>query len=250
MDMRPDGASVTVLRSGDTFPNFHTSITLVQSGGRTLLIDPGHFADERYLWQGLQRAGVTPGQVDLVINTHSHLDHCANGRHFPRHKLLFHRREVEELERLLVLMQTPGVLTDALANQYAMTRRQAQACAQLVLNARDVLTGFLSVRQGADAMVLLEDETEVAPGVRVVLTPGHTSGHISVLVEGTLQGRVLVAGDAITAPVDLMTERIPFLTSDPAGFLATRRRLLQMPWDVVVCGHGPPVPARVATRKE
>lgn len=43
---------------------------------------------------------------------------------------------------------------------------------------------------------LLNGETEVAPGIRLIPTPGHTPGHQSLAVE-TIGGTVLLAGQAV-----------------------------------------------------
>ncbi len=64
---------------------------LVRTGGKTILVDTGlgdKLSDkERDIWgleyprgtlaEGLARLDITPGDIDLVINTHLHGDHCA-----------------------------------------------------------------------------------------------------------------------------------------------------------------------------
>ncbi len=60
---------------------------LVQIGGKTVLIETGFgnkiapklkeiYATEERLPASLAAAGITPEQVDIVINTHLHWDHC------------------------------------------------------------------------------------------------------------------------------------------------------------------------------
>jgi glyoxylase-like metal-dependent hydrolase (beta-lactamase superfamily II) len=46
------------------------------------------------------------------------------------------------------------------------------------------------------AYELLDGETEVAPGLRLVPTPGHTPGHQSLVVE-TPEGKIVLAGQAV-----------------------------------------------------
>ena len=41
-----------------------------------------------------------------------------------------------------------------------------------------------------------EGEAEVAPGLRLIPTPGHTAGHQSLVLDA-LEGRVLLAGQAL-----------------------------------------------------
>jgi len=48
---------------------------LIDSGLR-VLVDPGHRRFLSWLLRGLEADGVEPRDVDLVVNTHSHPDHC------------------------------------------------------------------------------------------------------------------------------------------------------------------------------
>jgi len=69
-----------------------------------------------------------------------------------------------------------------------------------------------TVREWVDAPGLtyevLDGETEVAPGIRIVPTPGHTAGHQSAVLE-TDEGVVVLAGQALQsrAEWDGATER-------------------------------------------
>jgi glyoxylase-like metal-dependent hydrolase (beta-lactamase superfamily II) len=49
---------------------------------------------------------------------------------------------------------------------------------------------------------LVDHDTAVVPGVDVTMTPGHTPGHLSVVVSSGVH-RALLLGDAITCPVQL-----------------------------------------------
>ena len=60
--------------------------------------------------------------------------------------------------------------------------------------------GTIRVPEWIDAPGLsyevLDGETEVAPGIRIVPTPGHTAGHQSLVVEAA-DGTVVLAGQAL-----------------------------------------------------
>ncbi len=68
--------------------------------------------------------------------------------------------------------------------------------------------------------------TGIAPGVRLVPTPGHTPGHIAVRL--TAGGHTaLITGDCIHHPVQLARPAIgSCVDTDPARAAATRTRLL------------------------
>jgi N-acyl homoserine lactone hydrolase len=78
----------------------------------------------------------------------------------------------------------------------------------------------------------LDGETEVAPGVALIPTPGHTAGHQSLLVE-TAAGGVLLAGqthDAAsgwTADVEAVRRPDPALAPPPPWLAAVLDRVVE-----------------------
>src|SRR5438309_1903860 len=96
--------------------------------------------------EALAEHGLHPADVKLVVNTHLHFDHCGQNIVF-RHAPFYVQRG--ELER-------------------------ARAEETAVHDWFD----FAGAR-----FELLEGDAEVAAGVRVVATPGHTSGHQCVIVD-------------------------------------------------------------------
>jgi Zn-dependent hydrolases, including glyoxylases len=98
-----------------------------------------------------------PRDVICVVNTHLHFDHCGGNRLFPGTPL-----HVQAVER-----------ANAREPDYTIPEWVEFSGATYVEHA---------------------GEAQIAPGVRVVPTPGHTSGHQSVLVD-TDDGLVIVGGD-------------------------------------------------------
>jgi glyoxylase-like metal-dependent hydrolase (beta-lactamase superfamily II) len=86
-------------------------------------------------------------------------------------------------------------------------------------------------------------------GLRIVATPGHTPGHISVLDPG----RILLTGDAINNNPGLSGPNAEF-TSDMATAIESARLLGTFDYEVALFGHGEPIEsnasAQVATMAE
>ncbi len=59
--------------SSSTVNNCNTY--LIRSAGKTILIDPGHASCFQHVVDGLERTGLRPDDIDLVIGTHAHPDH-------------------------------------------------------------------------------------------------------------------------------------------------------------------------------
>jgi 4-pyridoxolactonase len=97
---------------------------------------------------------VKPEEIDIVVNSHLHFDHCSNNKLFPQAKFIFSKSELrhsyvpDPWERLgydpdLVVM--PGMKTELLE--------------------------------------LGSYEYEVVPGITLIETPGHSIGHLSVIIQ-------------------------------------------------------------------
>lgn len=111
---------------------------------------------------GLARLRVGPEQVDLVINTHLHMDHCGGNTRY-------------EGDQIVAVF----------ANAEYRTQRLEAADASFP-NERTRGTYFADNFAGliqSGQMQLMDGETEIAPGIRCVVTPGHTRAHQSVVFE-------------------------------------------------------------------
>ena len=75
-------------------------------------------------------------------------------------------------------------------------------------------------------------------GLRIVGTPGHTIGHISVLDEA---GGVLVAGDALGTSGGPLTGSNPQFTEDASAAQATIVKLGKLRFETLLVGHGEPI---------
>jgi glyoxylase-like metal-dependent hydrolase (beta-lactamase superfamily II) len=110
----------------------------------------------------LKKVGVRCEDIDIVIITHLHWDHSGSNDLFPRAKIIVQEEELETA-------RSPFPSTT-----HAYIRR---------------------VIDNVDYTVISGDK-EVARGVNVLLTPGHTYGLQGVLVEGEKR-RIFIAGDTL-----------------------------------------------------
>jgi glyoxylase-like metal-dependent hydrolase (beta-lactamase superfamily II) len=185
---------------------------LVETGDRRVLVDTGFGPrhadfpgfgpfDGGRLLQSLGEHGFDPGQVDTVLFTHLHLDHVNASV----------RREGDEWA--LAFPNARFLVRDAEWANWA---------------GKNDPTGMYAETEAAikDRVDLLDADTNVAPGVSIVSTPGHTPGHTSVVIaSGT--ARAIVLGDVLHCPVQLEEEEWGCVFDvDPALARATREKLL------------------------
>ena len=80
----------------------------------------------------------------------------------------------------------------------------------------------------AGVLDLMEGETELAPGITAIHTPGHTPGHMSLLISSGNE-RALLIGDVLGAPMHVTDPDLPYWPdTDKGQGKATRHHLLDM----------------------
>ncbi|MEM1233285.1 MAG: MBL fold metallo-hydrolase [Pseudomonadota bacterium] len=200
---------------GDVLPAPVTAF-LLQSDDRTILIDAGMGGIELLgpgfgrLSAALAAAGLDGADIDTVIVTHMHPDHVggllgASGAAFSSAELI-----VAEAEH--------SFWTDA-----AM-RAQAPAEAQGLF---DLASGVLGAYEGR--VTLAADEEEIAPGITLMLSPGHTMGHSLLRVDGGDRTLLMVADTLHSADVHTALPDTGFgFDTDPALAAQSRRRVFDM----------------------
>lgn len=82
--VRDDGARIVDASS---------TVTLITSGGLLVIVDTGSYARIDELVAALARADISPEEVDVVVNTHLHMDHCGGNEEFSNARRYAHRLE-------------------------------------------------------------------------------------------------------------------------------------------------------------
>src|SRR5262249_2627385 len=157
-------------------------------GGRRILVDVAQGGRRLLILERLAARGLSPRDIDTVVMTHTHWDHLLNADVFEHAEFEGHKNE----------------------RAYAREPHPNDWAPPKYTNA---IPGGLRVGE-------VREGDQVAPGLTVIKTPGHTVGSISLLVD-TTDGRICVCGDALPHARSVFT-RLPSIIFDtehsaPAG---------------------------------
>jgi len=68
--------SGSLLREGAEVRDARSSVTLIDSGSKRIVVDTGLLGEDGVISDALAARGLSPNDIDYVVNTHLHLDHC------------------------------------------------------------------------------------------------------------------------------------------------------------------------------
>jgi glyoxylase-like metal-dependent hydrolase (beta-lactamase superfamily II) len=94
-----------------------SSVTLVMVDDKKILIDTGLAGEETLIVGRLEERGYRPEDIDLVVNTHCHPDHCGCNSLFTEAEILNHENtgDGEILGDGIQLIATPGHTEDCIS---------------------------------------------------------------------------------------------------------------------------------------
>jgi glyoxylase-like metal-dependent hydrolase (beta-lactamase superfamily II) len=196
---------------------FPVGCFLLRTSEQTLLVDAGigqipeatarDLAAEGYLFRGgelpsaLREAQVAPEQIDAVLCTHLHLDHCGG---------------LISAEGQAAFENAGLWVGRADWDRYVLGREGSMT---------ESLRAVLQERFRRGHVELLTGDRVIAPGVTALATPGHTPGHYSVVVSAGNE-RAFILGDAVTCPAQLEEAEWHALSDVDAATAARTREAL------------------------
>ena len=147
----------------------------LEGAGHKIIVDTGGSPPDGIKWQPYSRnenelldkalldIGASPEQIDIVILTHLHWDHASNNHMFPNARFIVQKKEHDYITASEPEIKAGYELDLVLQTKYE----------------------------------LVDGDTTITPGIRVVLAPGHSAGMQCVVVE-TRAGKYILGGDLIT----------------------------------------------------
>ena len=200
-------------------PESFLNLTLIvdEQNGNTL-VDAGLPDQMEAISAAVVEAGIGVGDLRRIIFTHQDLDHVGSGAALVRQSgatVFAHPADAAHID---------GSLRPLKPSQEMLEQRPQM---------REVLERLEPVR--VDEHLEDGDRLDLAGGTRVIFTPGHTPGHLSLYLE---RPKILVAGDALTAEGGHLNGPNPSMPLDMRPAMQSIRRLADLEIDTIVCYHG------------
>ena len=156
---------------------------------------------------GLAELGLAPDDIDVVVNSHFHPDHCGCNGFFTKATFLVHASELEAAKA-----------SDSLSRGYLPVDWDHPMPMDDIDGQRDVF---------GDGRIVL------------VPLPGHTVGSVGALVALDRSGTFLLASDAVSLRASLDRDIVPRNTWNAELLLASLAeiRRIEQGGATVICGH-------------
>jgi len=147
----------------------------IQGGDKTILVDTGELSPIRSesrenaiggkihtFEEGLARFNLTPEDIDIVIHTHLHNDHCENDFKCTNARIFVHENELKRVH-----------------DPHPLDFRY--------------LEDFIQDVEDNGQLEIMTGDTQIVPGINCIHTPAHTDGGMSVVID-TAKGKAVITG--------------------------------------------------------
>ena len=146
-----------------------SSVVLVIQQGKKIVVDTGLFGEEEIILDALARLEIRPEDIDAVVNTHSHPDHCGNNHLFSESEIIV-PKEGEIITPGLWIMETPGHSRDSIS--------VVVEASKIVIVAGDALPTFDNFLKNVPPALHIDRDLAVSSMERItrladVVVPGH-----------------------------------------------------------------------------
>jgi glyoxylase-like metal-dependent hydrolase (beta-lactamase superfamily II) len=187
-------------------------------GDTLTIVDTGFKGRSVHILKEIARLGYSPADITSIIITHHHADHTgslAAMKEVTKAKVIAHIADAPYIDGSLLQPgpAKPEWLNDELAPFHWL---------------------WSTTPAAVDVLVSDGDELPILGGIKILHTPGHTPGSISLFLE---REGLMIVGDVLSHTSGLSLPSKAF-TIDLAQEIQSIRKLASLNFDLICFGHG------------
>ncbi|MBN1691442.1 MAG: MBL fold metallo-hydrolase [Dehalococcoidia bacterium] len=222
------GREQRVLEVRSTFVNAY-----IIHGERAVIVDAGVPGYDARILSVMERYEIKPSDISIILITHGHYDHYGSAAALKQKTgapVAVHREDVEALRTGV----NPKLIPIGLKGKIMVG-----------------MSGLLKMPEidGMEPDILIEGDTDLAPyglAGRIVPTPGHTRGSVSVFLEG---GCAFVGDLIFGGLIRKRAPGFPYFGYDQAEIYRSMQKVLDFDPKIIYAGHGGPFTAPAVRRR-
>ncbi|MHB8207433.1 MBL fold metallo-hydrolase [Mucilaginibacter sp.] len=199
------------------------NVFIIEDNGLTL-VDTGPKGSADKIFRTLEKGGKNPNDIKGIILTHAHPNHAGSAN------------EIKTRLNIPILAH----YKEAVLINCGITRRRDMQLSPGIMNWLIFHFAIKHAEVAIDPVVIDDplsdnDIIPIAGGIKVIHTPGHSSGHIALLIKN--EG-VLITGDICTNTVCL---RLSVLYEDFEQGIESIMKATEHDFEIAVFSHGKPI---------
>lgn len=205
----------------------------IVKGSRSVLIDTGMPGYEKQILKVMEDNGIKPSDISLIVITHGHHDHYGSAAVLKQKTgapLAIHKGDAEPLRTATNPPLYPvGVMGKIMQFLSKMVSKPGM--------------------KGMDADILIDGEMDLAGyGIqgKIIPTPGHTAGSLSVLLPG---GEIIIGDLIFGGFVRKKAPGLPYFCKDADEMQKSVQKVLDLSPKIIYAGHGGPFTADSVRRR-
>ncbi|MFZ2472112.1 MAG: MBL fold metallo-hydrolase [Methanothrix sp.] len=154
-----------------------SSVTMIANGRHKIIVDSGQLGEEDPICRALAKLDIKPEEIDCIVNTHSHPDHCGNNHLFSHAKVLT-AKEGDVIAPGVWVLATPGHSMDSIS--IAVEAKETTLQMKTIVISGDALPTFGNFLKKIPPALHVDRDLAIASMQRIMaladfVVPGHDS---------------------------------------------------------------------------
>jgi glyoxylase-like metal-dependent hydrolase (beta-lactamase superfamily II) len=154
-----------------------SSVTLIICGQHKIIVDSGLQGEEEPIERALEELCMKPQEIDCIVNTHSHPDHCGNN-HIFSHAKASSAKGGDVIAPGVWILATPGHSMDSISVVIEMETKTECIGSRVIVISGDALPTFGNFQKNVPPTLHVDKNQAVASMQRILaladyIVPGH-----------------------------------------------------------------------------